>query len=101
VVAVSADGKTVILDFLARNPKWLPGNNSEGPFFLNDNPKLRDVLINNSTKAFAFSGVSGAAIAPISVETTISDLNSGSNSHIAYFDIEDGVITAIHQQCLP
>lgn len=101
VVAVSTDSKIVTLDFLARNPKWLPGNNSKDPFFLNDNPKLRDVLINGSTKAFVCGGVSGAAIVPTSAATMISDLNSGSNSHIAYFDIEDGAITAIHQQCLP
>ncbi|TSC60503.1 MAG: hypothetical protein LiPW15_381 [Parcubacteria group bacterium LiPW_15] len=103
VVAVSADGKTVTLDFLARNPRWVPGSDLGGPFFLNDNPKLRDVSVNSSTKAFAFvcSSASGMAIVPISAATMISDLNSGSNSHIAYFDIEEGAIVAIHQQCLP
>ena len=90
------------LDMLTMNPNFQPGVND---FFINQNPKLRDIAISNETKAFN-CGNDNKPDVSVSLETIIAyiqqRLTDTTNWPITYyFDIADGKINTIYQQCLP
>lgn len=102
---------TLSVDLLSSNPNWLPGIDSTGGFFLNKNPKIRNLNISSATKIVNCgaqmenygSGFSGDLLSFINyAQNRIDDLkNTAEFGYTAYFDIEGTNITAVYEQCLP
>jgi len=84
------------VDLLTRNPNWTPGG--ELPFFLNQNPKVRNLNVTGATKTYNCNGVNPDLL--INTQTFISNIQEASYK-TAYFDINGTNITSIYQQCLP
>jgi len=90
-----------VVDLLSHNPDFLPGSS---PFFINQNPKIRNLTVIKDTKSF----ICGAG--PDKNDTTpdIAQNTSVFLSNIekreyktVYFDIQGSNVTAMYQQCLP
>jgi len=102
VKSVKLDGNNkwvLAVDLLSSNPNWLPGVYSSGPFFLNQNTKIRNLNLTNLTKAYNCGGGSSDNN-QTSVDVFIKDIQS-SEDKTRYFDIEGANILAIYEQCLP
>jgi hypothetical protein len=101
------------VNLLTRNPKWLPGVDSTGDFFLSLN-KIVNLTISNKSKTYkcddrgqakTFSKTSDFIN---EIQKTIKSykneaerLGREPNLYSAYFDIDGSTITAIYEQCLP
>ena len=95
------------LDILTINKDFQPGVTD---FFINQNPKLRDIAINENTKAYdCGAGPDNNATTPdvsVSVQTVLDSMQqwlatSGNWPLTYYFDIKNNTINTIYQQCLP
>ena len=102
------------VDLLSRNPKWLPGVDSTGGFFVNQNTKVRNLNVTNATKTYnCGTGPDGNESSADVLQNTSSfisaiqaDKNKGNYNKeffgpVRYFDINGTNITAIYEQCLP
>lgn len=87
------------VDLLTRNPKWLPGVDSTGEFFINQNPKIRNLNVTENTKTYNCQQDVEASFL-MNTATFISNLQKASYKTV-YFDIDGENITTIYQQCLP
>ncbi len=111
---------SINVDILSPNPKWLPGVDGTGPFFINIDPKIRNLNITPATRAYVCgAGPDGnETTADVLTDTKIfidgqniqnrlNDINIMTTeqkiyNHVAYyFDINGANIGAIYQQCLP
>jgi len=118
VKSIKAEGNnqwTLAVDLLTRNPKWLPGVDSNGGFFINQNPKIRNLTVTKDTKTYNCENPGPMPKAmPNSLQNAfISEIQDtinrsktekgliGEFGYTAYFDINGNTITAIYQQCLP
>ena len=92
------------VDILSRNPNWLPGVDSSGPFFLNQNTKIRNLNITSNTKTYNCGegpdNNSTSADVFVSTSDFIKKIQSDEYK-TRYFDISGTNITAIYEQCLP
>lgn len=72
-------------------------------FFINQNPKIRDIALAGDAKAFTCDTNSVPTVS-VSLKDTITAIQqslSGATTKITYsFDIADGKINAIYQQCV-
>lgn len=112
-------GWNLTLDYLSYNTDWLPGVDSTGPFFLNQNPKIRTVLVSDgsntppTTYRVCGANEDNTNWGPF-VNTKIADFitdaerlliiyQSGQESYepTYYFTINNAIVTKIDQQCLP
>jgi hypothetical protein len=114
------NGMIVDVDILSRNTKWLPGVDGAGQFFINQDPKIRNLNITPATRSYI------CGLGPDINETTadvlvdiktfiegqniINKLNEliylpigqkRDNYPVYYFDINGSNIGAIYEQCLP
>jgi hypothetical protein len=100
------DGVTYLtVDILSRNLDFIPGVSD---FFINKNEQLREVAISAETKTYICgAGLDGNDTTADNqtdtkgVITFIKNLISLNQKAIYYFDIENGVVQNIYQQCLP
>jgi hypothetical protein len=112
IKSIAASGNNnwqLAVDLLTRNPKWLPGVDSSGGFFLNENPKIRNLTVTKDTKTYnCGTGVAGTP--PYILQNTASFISNIQNKvnksgeefgYTTYFDINGTNITAIYEQCLP
>ena len=92
------------VDLLTRNPKWLPGVDGTGGFFINQNPKIRNLLVTSATKTYKCGdGADGNGTTPdiqVDTSTYIQALQADSYKN-RFFDINGSNIVAIYDQCLP
>ena len=101
------------IDLLERNPKWKPGIDSTGEFFIKLD-KILDLVISNKTKSFkcderTVPGLSVRTIDFVSeLQKIVMRFEKDSERFVrepffytAYFDIDGTTITAIYEQCLP
>ncbi len=95
----------VWLDMLEPNPDFQPGVT---PFFLNAQEEELLVVINDDTKAYECGagpdGSGTTADVAIDVSTylaNVKEMQAQENNVASYFDIEDGMVKNIYQQCLP
>jgi len=92
------------VDLLSHNPKWIPGVDSTGGFFINQNPKIRNLNVSNTTNIYVCGPGpdENDTSADILVSTSdfIKEIQS-SDYKTRYFDINGSNITAVYQQCLP
>lgn len=100
-------GWNLSVDYLSYNNNWQPGGNgSTGDFFVNLNPKLRTLFLANNSNDLVFKcGTETIPNVPyLNTSTYVNELNNylidGGYTNY-YFDVKDGNITAIYQQCLP
>jgi hypothetical protein len=92
----------VSVDLLTHNPKWLPGDDSRGEFFINQNNKLRDLTITNTTKAYACGSGSNGELINISEDIQVFMDTFNSEGYMTrYFDIVGTNVVSIYEQCLP
>lgn len=92
------------VDLLSRNPNWIPGVDSSGPFFLNQNTQIRNLNLTNSTKVYNCG--EGPDNNPTTADVIISNSDfvkdiQSSEYKKRYFDINRTNIVSIYQQCLP
>lgn len=99
------------VDLLTPNTHWVPGGQSD--FFLNQNPKIRNLLVTNETKNYVCDGVKADVLGNTSkfmsdLQATIirneeeaKKFGTKAYDYTAYFDINGSNITAVYQQCLP
>lgn len=107
-IKTTSDGWLLTIDYVSRNPSWLPGGNEK--FFLNTDDKLRTLLIsnkltNNNTKFFECGSDNEryGAVIEAKIEDFVTQVKKEllANEPRYYFDIKDGKIDAIYTQCLP
>ena len=71
-------------------------------FFINQNPKIRDIALAGNAKAFTCDTNSVPTVS-VSIKDTVTAIQqslSGATTKITYsFDIVDGIINAIYQRC--
>ncbi len=98
---ISSEKWVMSLDILTRNPDWIPGEND---FFINRNPKIRDYIITPSTRVYVCGeGLDGNSTTP-DVEASFTEYIRAieNDSHrVRYFDIRNGRVLSIYNQCLP
>jgi hypothetical protein len=87
------------VDLLSRNPNWLPGVDSTGEFFINQNPRIRNLNVTENTKTYNCQQDVEASFL-LNTAIFISNLQKASYKTV-YFDIDGENITAMYQQCLP
>ncbi|OIO29277.1 hypothetical protein COX93_01600 [Candidatus Nomurabacteria bacterium CG_4_10_14_0_2_um_filter_30_12] len=87
------------VDLLSRNPDWLPGVDSTGEFFINQNPKIRNLSVTENTKTYNCQQDVEASFL-MNTAIFISNLQKASYKTV-YFDINGTNVTAMYQQCLP
>ncbi len=90
----------VAVDLLSPNPRWVPGDDSTGRFFINQNLKVRDLVISQETKTYSCDGLENTQTFMSRVQPQI-NTSIGDFGYTAYFDIEGSRITSFYQQCLP
>ncbi len=92
---------SLTLDMLTINNNFQSGGND---YFINQNPKVRDFTIAADAKAFTCDTNNIPAVS-VSLKNTIATIQqslSGTTAKIIYsFDIADGKINTIYQQCHP
>jgi len=101
------------INLLTRNPKWLPGIDSTGDFFLNLN-KIVNLTISNRSKTYKCvdrhkpESSSKTSDFIDKIQKTLDMYKNESekfgrkpNIYTAYFDIDGTTIIAIYEQCLP
>jgi hypothetical protein len=99
------------VDILTLNKEWIPGVDSTGGFFINNNPKIRNLKVVNNTRVYdcGIQNANGSSVGPSLQNTSdfISkiqpqvDNSTAEFGYTAYFDILGTDIFAIYQQCLP
>lgn len=88
------------VDLLTLNLNFIPGEND---FFINQNPKIRNLIATYNTKTYKC----GADQKPSVLQNTGDFINDMQKNIISngqatvYFDINGTSITAMYQQCLP
>ncbi|HAS80823.1 MAG: hypothetical protein UR25_C0004G0082 [Candidatus Nomurabacteria bacterium GW2011_GWE1_32_28] len=101
IKSITKDNNKWILevDLLTRNLNWLPGIDSTGEFFINQNLKIRDLYVTENTKTY---DCNQEVEANFLMDTLIfiSNLQKATYKTV-YFDIDGENITAMYQQCLP
>jgi hypothetical protein len=117
VTASGSNNWVLAVDLLSPNPKWIPGVDSTGGFFINQNSKIRNLNVTSTTKAYDCGMQYGndTSVPPSlqNISSFISNIKNivskaktdprsvGEFGHTAYFDISGTNITAIYTQCLP
>jgi len=117
ITAQSSNQWVLAIDLLSHNPKWIPGVDSTGGFFINQNTKIRNLTVSTNTKAYdcGVQYADGTVIGPrlqntssfiSNIQNTINKAKTdlgliGEFGYTAYFDINGTNITAIYMQCLP
>lgn len=104
------------IDLLIFNPKWLPGVDSTGGIFLNQNSEIKKLTIDYNTKKYKCSdGLDNNPTTPDVLIKTLDYIshiqkylkkNKNATGHIvsdfiAYFDIDGDKIITVYDQCLP
>ena len=84
------------VDLLTLNPNFSPGSTD---FFINQNPKIRDLNVTKLTKTFK-CGIDSIPNVLQATSDFIKDIQKGEYKN-RYFDINGNNITAIYEQCLP
>jgi hypothetical protein len=102
---------TLAVDLLSHNSKWIPGVDSTGGFFINQNSKIRNLFITANTKAYTCKDARSDSLTNTSsfisnIQSTLIKAKTdpvlvGEFGYTAYFDINGTNITAIYMQCLP
>lgn len=103
---------TLVVNLLSPNPRWIPGGSSDvGGFFIDQNPKTRNLVVTSDTKTYSCDGSNPTRLTETSsflsgIQDTISRSKTdegivGEFGYTAYFDINGTTITALYQQCLP
>lgn len=99
-VSKNVNGWVLGVDLLTQNSKFNPGVDDE-PFFINQNPKIRDLHVTHATKAYKCNGATDASY----METTPAELlviiQAKEGEKTGYFDITGSFIIGVYQQCLP
>ena len=104
-VKTAPNGWLVTVDYIYRNPNWIPGGSES--FFLSTNVRTSELSIkNDETKFFKCGGnkdISYGPVVPSKVEEFISqikkELLEREPSYV--FDVTDNTIDVIYTQCLP
>lgn len=89
------------VDLVTRNFEWLPGNNKE-PFYINQNPKIRNFNVTNETKAYHLC--SGPEGEPVNIEVFMQNLQKTMERNLEVariFDITGHDIVNIYSSCVP
>jgi hypothetical protein len=102
------------VDYLTHNSQWVPGGEGKsGEFFLNENPKLRKLVVSSTVKIFvcgiADNGNTASYTGPIDeyVQKMQHSVAQNADGWAVYnLDVVpskdwDGTIVAIYEQCLP
>jgi len=104
----SITGWILAVDLLTHNSKWIPGVDSTGPFFLNQNQKVRNLKVTSDTVIYPCQpGSQNISTYLDSIQKRINEYNKlsdyqKSGTYVAYyFDINGSTISGIHDQCLP
>ncbi len=107
----STGGKYVVaVDILNPNTKWVPGSDTSGDFFINENLTLRNLEIDNSTVIKNCSMQQSDTASQFEnnlksfesrVSKAITEPNYSKFGYTAYFDITGSKVTTIYEQCLP
>jgi hypothetical protein len=99
------------VDLLTKNPNYRPGGETD--YFINQNNKVRNLLVTNETKTYECNGVNADALRNTSKFMSDIQVNmikrdeeakkfgTKAYDYTSYFDINGTEITAIYQQCLP
>jgi hypothetical protein len=119
IKSITQNGDTwaLAIDILTPNTKWLPGVDSAGGFFINKNPKIRNLIVRKNTMIYDCGAQysNGDNVGPRLQDTSnfmskIEDVIDKSKTdkglvgefgYTAYFDILGSDIFVIYQQCLP
>lgn len=91
----------LVIDLLSRNPDFLPGIS---PFFINQNLKIRNLIVTKDTKAFICGAGLDKNVTTSDIAQNLSIFMSDIKKQeykTVYFDIQGSNITAMYQQCLP
>ncbi len=109
-----SNGQWVLaVDILTPNQNWMPGVDSTGGFFLNQNTKIRNLDVTSSTKMYSCGTetrpdvLQNTSIFIQNIQKRIDDYNklNGQQKSVSYvsyyFDINGSNISAIYEQCLP
>lgn len=90
------------VDLLSYNPKWLPGVDSTGGQYINQNTKTRNLIATRDTKMYKCgNSTDGNIISVLSDTDEFIGNISKSDYKIRLFDIAGTNITAMYEQCLP
>lgn len=114
-ITPSGENKWILsVDLLSRNMNWRPGDDSSGGFFLNLNPKLRNLVVTNKTKVYSCEWNNGNDTSPDNLINTKGYMQNlqeifnrlkledrESEGVNMYLDVEGENIVVIHEQCLP
>ncbi len=110
IKSIKKDGSdkwVLSIDLLTRNPDWIPGAQNSGPFFFNQNQKIRELTLDSSTKISNCTSQNNNYASNFEnnlqgfvkyAEKTTKENNFGFTE---YFDISGTKITTIYEQCLP
>ncbi len=105
-------GYVLSVNLLSGNPQWIPGgSDNHGGFFIDQNPKVRNLVATPATKAYRCDGANPTRSVDISefipvIQNIIIKSQTdaglvGEFGYTAYFDIKGTTITALYEQCLP
>lgn len=112
IIAKENNQWVLAVDLLSRNPNWIPGVDSTGGFFINQNTKIRNLYVTIDTKTYnCGEGPDGnATSADVLINTSSflssikADINNNTNEFVGptrYFDINENNIISIYEMCLP
>jgi hypothetical protein len=107
----NTNGKYIVaVDILNPNTKWVPGSDTSGDFFINENLTLRNLEIDNSTIIKNCSMQQSDTASQFEnnlksfesrVNKAITEPDYSKFGYTAYFDITGSKVTTIYEQCLP
>jgi len=98
------------VNYLKRNPKWLPSGNDTESFYLHLNPEIINLTVTSKTITQRCADSHNANTADFIAyiqkwmdqdKREAAQLGKKPNEYTALFDIEGETVTMIHEQCLP
>ncbi len=116
IIAVEQVGEgeywSLAIDLLTPNRAWVPdGSSTHGGFFLNRNPKVRNLTVTAETAAYRCDGAEATErVAAASFIAYVQDVLRraqtdqgivGEFGYTAYFDVAGEDVLSVREQCLP
>lgn len=113
IKSLKSDGSNrwvIAVDLLSNNSKWLPGVDSTGRPFINQNSKIRSLNVTGNTKTYNCENAKPSLLVDTSsfLSTVQNNINKGDYTYknefvgpMRYFDINGINISAMYEQCLP
>ena len=107
----TGDHWILAVDLLTPNTKWIPGVDSTGGPYINQNTRIRNLIVSSNTKTYdcGTQDADGNSTGPrlqntLDFISRIHDIVLQSKAKFGYtasFDINEANISSIYEQCLP